>query len=120
MIADAAAHLAVPIKAPGETPQLTETGTVVDSQFSKIRSFVVQLQNDVFSYKDVCPFCTPLSYAHMHVSAKVQTGGAQIRASEIIRGASEAAERYQAYADTGLIANHGFEIADVSLRRKRS
>ena len=52
-IGDAALTLTVPLKQPGDSLSVIDTGTSVDPQFSKIRSFVVQLQNDLFSVKDV-------------------------------------------------------------------
>jgi hypothetical protein len=52
-IAEAALALTVPIKAANESLPIIETGTIVDPQLSKIRSFVVQLQHDIFSFKDV-------------------------------------------------------------------
>ena len=52
-ISDAAQSLSIPLKQHGDTLPPVNTGTVVDPQLSKIRSFVIQLQYDIFSYKEV-------------------------------------------------------------------
>ena len=81
-IADAAGALAVPLKQPGDTLSVIDTGTILDPQLSKIRSFVVQLQNDVFSYKDVrcIPHCPPAPTA-LQQKAKLESNKAELQKS---------------------------------------